>query len=207
MLFFQFRAKRKKRSKHQHHRRGHMTGEDELTFNVCQDCPSCSCSYNTDTGLRYSSIGKPRDSTNLSPSEYTTTCTLDTSIHSDELQLSELCAEPLCTSSCGQGQVYTTLPCDDNICTCIQNQHFNQLSCDMLYREQKKHKRISGYNIAPCSEMETCLQSCSDYSNNHRIVDFKLEDVNNDNVDKKQDMDTHSGDSPDIIPLGSGLHD
>ena len=186
-----------------------MTSDDEagVTFNVVQDCPACSSSYNTHTGLSYSSIGKPRDSTNLSPSEYTTTCTLDTSIHSDELQLSELCAEPLCTSSCGQGQVYTTLPCDDNICTCIQNQHFNQLSCDMLYREQKKHKRISGYNIAPCSEMETCLQSCSDYSNNHRIVDFKLEDVNNDNVDKKQDMDTHSGDSPDIIPLGSGLHD
>ena len=201
--------------------RGHMRGDDEagVKFNVCHDCPACSCSYNTHTGLRYSSIGKPRDSTNLSPSEYTTTCTLDTfihsctldtSIHSEELQLSELCTEPLCTCSSGQGQVYTTLPCDDNICTCIQNQHFNQLSCDMLYREQKKHKRISGYNIAPCSEMETCLQSCSEcsaYSNKHRNVDFKLEDVNNDNVDNKQETDTHSGDSPDIIPLESGLHD
>ena len=195
-----------------------MAGDDEasVTFNVCQDCPSCSCSYNSHTGLRYSSIGKPRDSTNLSPSEYTTTCTLDTSIHSctldtsihsDEFQLSELCTEPLCTSSCGQGQVYTTLQCDDNICTCIQNQHFNQLSCDMLYRERHKHKRISGYNTAPCSEMETCLQSCSDYSNNHRNMDFKLEDANNDNLDTNEDIDTHSGDSPDIIPLGSGLHD
>ncbi len=52
--------------------------------------------------------------------------------------------------------------------------------------------------------METCLQSCSDYSNKHRNMDFKLEDVNNDN---KQDTDTHSGDSPDIIPLESVLHD
>ncbi len=171
---------------------GNMTGGDEadITFNVC------SCSNNTHAGLRYSSIGRTRDSTNLSPSEYTTTCTLDTSIHSctldtsihsDELQLSEhgeLCTVPLCTSSCGQGQVYTTLPCDDHICTCIQNQHFNQLSCDMLYRERHKHKGISGYNIAPCSEMETCLQSCSDYSNNHRNMDFKLEDhedVDNEN--------------------------
>ncbi len=188
---------------------GHMTGEDEagVTFNVCQNCPACSCSYNTHTGLRYSSIGKPRDSTNLSPSECTTTCTLDTSLPSDELQLSELCTEPLCTCSCGQGQVYTTLPCDDNICTCIQNQHFYQLSYDMLYRERHKHKRISGYDIAPCSEMETCLQSCSAPSNNHRNMDFKFEEVNNDNVDSLQDTDTHSGDSPDIIPLGSGLHD
>ncbi len=190
--------------------RGHMTRGDEsaVTFNVCQDCPACSCSYNTHTGLRYS--------TNLSPSEYTTTCTLDTSIqsctldtsiHSEELQLSELCTEPLCTCSCGQGQVYTTLPCDDNICTCIQNQHFNQLSCDMLYRERHKHKSISGHKIAPCSEMETCLQSCSHYSNHHRNMDFKLEDVSNDNVDYKQETDTHSGDSPDIIPLESGSHD
>ena len=192
-----------------------MTGEDEsaVTFNVIPDWSGCACSY---TGLRYSSKAKHRDSTNLSPSEYMTTCTLDTSIHSctmdtsihsDELQLSELCAEPLCTCSCGQGQVYTTLPCDDNICTCIQNQHFNQLSCDMLYRERHKHKRISGYDIAPCSDMETCLQSCSHYSNNHRNMNFKLEDVNNDNVDNKHDTDTHSGDSPDIIPLGSGLHE
>ncbi len=33
-------------------------------------------------------------------------------------------------------------------------------------------------------------------------MDFKLEEeVNNDNVDNKHDTDTHSGDSPDIIPL------
>ena len=182
---------------------GHLTGDDAagVTFNVY------SCSYNTHAGLRYSSIGKRRDSTNLSPSEYTTTCTLDTSIHSEELQLSEFCAEPLCTCSCGQSQVYTTLPCDDNICTCIQNQHFNQLSCDMLSRERHKHKCISGYNIAPCSEVETCLQSCSDYTNNHSNMDFNVQDISNDNLDNNEDIDTHSGDSPDIIPLESGLHD
>ncbi len=193
---------------------GHMTGEDEagVTFNVCQDCPACACSYQTQPGLRYSTIAMSRGgSTNLSPSEYTTTCTLDTSIHSDELQLSELCAQPLCTCSCGQGQVYTTLPCDDSICTCVQNQHFNQLSCDTLFRERHKHKRISGYNVAPCSEMETCLQPCAATSDNHPNIDLNIEEVNNDtqgNMDKSlQDTDTHSGDSPDLIPLGPGLHD